>query len=235
MSKTNVLLPIGGALTGAYTYSTIGGIGLVGSFGGVGLGLGAMTGVGAIAGTALYGGLRAIETGDKTAYLTTGLGVIGGVSLYSSIGGVGLGFGGTAFGLGMGTMALYGGVLGLGIYGLVKIFDDTSSNHNYYENSFFLEKITQEYQEEKIWSHLETENEFNELKQKLKDKIDYKNLINKRNLRAKIDDLQKKRSLLMEELKITLSSIKKIELLNLIDKLEEEIKDIKKELNKIHY
>lgn len=231
MSKTGVLLPVGGALTGAYTYSSIGGIGLVGGIGGVGLGIGAMTGVGALAGSAIYGGLHALETGDKKAYLASGLGVIGGASLYTAIGGVGLGIGGTAFGLGMGAMAVSGGIAGLGIYGLTQIFNNNNSVNNHYANLFFLQEITQEYQEEKIWCSLETEAEFNLLLEKLKEKIDYQALIKKRIAQAIIKRLKQKRSLLMEELKITFYSSKKLNLLKQIDELESEIKLIKNQYN----
>ncbi len=45
----------------------------------------------AIAGAAAYGAFQAIETGDTTAYKALGLGALGGVGVYSTVGGMGLG------------------------------------------------------------------------------------------------------------------------------------------------
>jgi hypothetical protein len=233
-SPQSLLLPIGGAITGTTAYATVGGIGLVGSFGGIGLGIGAMTGVGAIAGGAIYGGLHAIETGDQTGYLALGLGTIGGASLYSTIGGVGLGVGGTAFGLGMGAMAVSGGVVGLGIYGLAKMFNDTSSKECFTETYTRIEeKISDqeaynqammeldpklaEFAWEQKWGDIEVEDELNQLKEKLKDKIDYQVLTKNRKL-------EQERKSLMVKLKHTCSSSKRLYLLKQIDKIEEQIK-----------
>lgn len=227
MSETKILLPVGGALTGVSAYTTMGGIGLVGAFGGISLGLGAMTGIGAVTGTALYGGIYALQTGDRQSYVATGLGSLAGVGFYNTIGGVGLGIGGTAFGLGMGTMALSGGVLGLGIYGLTKMFNPSNVVNNYYENSFFINKITEEYLEKKVWGSLEVDNELNNLKEKLKDKIDYQALINNRKANALNHQLEQKRNVLMAKLKQTYSSFQKLNLLKEIDKIEQEIKQLK--------
>lgn len=184
-SKTSFLLPIGGAVAGATTSASIGGVGLVGSFGGIGLGIGAMTGVGALVGAAAYGAFEAVETGDTTAYTALGLGAIGGVGVYSAIGGMGLGVSGTAFSIGLGTMAFSGGIVGLGIYGLAKMLNDTSSKESFAETYTRMdEKVS--YQEaynqammeldpklaelawEQKWREIEIEEELKQLKAKIK-------------------------------------------------------------------
>lgn len=235
MSETKVLLPVGGALTGTGTYATIGGMGLVGGFGGIGLGLGAMTGIGAVTGTALYGGIHALQTGDSTAYLATGLGSLAGVGLYNTIGGVGLGVGGTAFGLGMGAMAVSGGVIGLGIYGLAKMLNITSSPESFGETYTRMEE-KMSYQEayneammeidptlaelswKQKWAEIEIEDELNELKKNLAGNIDYTRL-------NKIRLLKEKREALMTQLKQTYSSSRKYNLLKEIDEIERQIKE----------
>lgn len=227
MSETEILLPLGGAFTGAGTYATIGGMGLVGGFGSIGLGLGAMTGIGAVTGTALYGGIHALQTGDRTAYVATGLGSLAGVGLYNTIGGLGLGVGGTAFGLGLGAMAFSGGILGLGIYGFTQLFNSYNSVNNYYENALFINKITQEY----FWSFLEVEDELNDLREKLKDKIDYQALIKNRKAQILYHKLEQERKALMMKLKKTDSAFRKYDLLKEIDKLEQQIKELKTKYN----
>ncbi|MGI0481157.1 hypothetical protein ACN4EE_10230 [Geminocystis sp. CENA526] len=233
MTQTNVLFPLGGALAGAYTYSTIGGIGLVGGFGGVGLGLGTMAVVGSIAGSALYGGLQ----GGKDAYVATTLGVLGGATVYNSIGGVGLGIGGTAFGIGLGTMALSGGILGLGIYGITKILNDDSPKESFAEIYFRVEEkiVEQELYNQAImeltspelswqyqWANIEIEHELKQLKKVIQPALE-----SQKKSGNTLDNLQQKRKVLMEELKTTYSSSKKFDLLQQIDKIEEKIKHFK--------
>ncbi|MEO0015222.1 MAG: hypothetical protein RLZZ535_3611 [Cyanobacteriota bacterium] len=124
--KKEVFFPVGGGIAGASVYSTIGGIGVVGGFGGLGVGITGMTAAGAVIGSAFYGAAKGIEDGDATAFVATGLGAIGGIGASTIIGGIGVSFGGSAFGIGMCSMASMGGVFGLGVYGLAKMF---SSSH----------------------------------------------------------------------------------------------------------
>lgn len=124
--KKDVFFPVGGGIAGASVYSTIGGIGVVGGFGGLGVGITGMTAAGAVIGSAFYGAAKGIEDGDATAFVATGLGAIGGIGASTIIGGIGVSFGGSAFGIGMCSMASMGGVFGLGVYGLAKMF---SSSH----------------------------------------------------------------------------------------------------------
>ncbi len=131
-------------------------MGLVGKFGGIGLGLGTMTGTGMIIGAATYGGLKAITDKDATALGAIGLGTLGGVGVSATVGGIGLSVGGTAFSIGMGSMATAGGIVGLGIYGLTKIFSHTSQPTKLYRNLQYLEAITLEYEEERKWADLES-------------------------------------------------------------------------------
>lgn len=169
-TSDSVILPLSGSMVGATVYSTVGGAGIVGGFGGLGLGLGAMMGTGAIAGSALYGGIKAIEDGDHSALGFTGVGAIGGMATYAVVGGMGLSMGGTAVGIGMGTMAMAGGIIGLGVYGIAKMVGVGNSAQNYYENAYLLGKITQEYEENKMWQNLELEDELEYLKLKVKQK-----------------------------------------------------------------
>jgi hypothetical protein len=227
--KVEVVLPFSGAMTAAFASTTLGSIGLVGGFGGISLSMGTMTGVGLIIGSAIYGGFQTLQTGDKIGYSALGLGMVGGVGLYNTIGGVGLGIGGTAFSLGMGTMALSGGVLGLGLYGLSQILNNNYSVSNYYANSFFLEKITQEYQEQRFWSNLEIEEEFNQLQEKLKDRIDYKKLEEKRTIKKEYLSLKTQRKILLQQLKKTYFTSAKFRLLKEIDELEKKLAKLEKE------
>ncbi len=146
----------GGALAGVSTSAIVGGMGLVGSFGGIGLGLGTMTGAGVIIGASTYGAYQAIRDEDATALWAIGLGALGGVGISATVGGMGLSVGGTAFGIGMSSMAAAGGIIGLGIYGLTKIFTNESRETKMYRNLQFLEKITREYEEERKWADLES-------------------------------------------------------------------------------
>lgn len=154
----------GGALAGVGVSSTVGNIGLVGGFGGIGLGLGTMVGTGAIVGCAAYGAFKAIEEGDTTALSAVGLGAVSGAGVSAAVGGMGLSVGGTAFGVGMGAMAMAGGVVGLGIYGFAKMLSQNSSQAQLGRNLLWLEEITREYKEKRMWDEMEVESELQSLK-----------------------------------------------------------------------
>ena len=125
--ENNITFPLTGGAVGAGIYSTIGGVGIVGGFGGIGIGLVGMTATGAVVGSAIYGAAQGIGDGDSSAFAAMGLGAIGGAGIASTIGGVGISFGGSAFGIGVGSMTAMGGVFGLGIYGLAKMFANSSN------------------------------------------------------------------------------------------------------------
>ena len=116
-----------GAAVGMGVSATIGNMGLVGGFGGIGLGMAPVTAAGMFTGAAIYGASKAISQGDKTAWGAVGLGSVAGIGVFNTIGGVGLGFGGTAIGLGMGSMAAMGGIFGLGIYGIAQMLNSGSN------------------------------------------------------------------------------------------------------------
>lgn len=120
--KSSVVFIAGGAVTGASVSATIGGMGLVGGFGGVSIGVAPVAVVGAVAGAAAYGGFKAIADGDAVAVGAIGIGALGGAGVSATVGGMGLAGGFGAVGIGMGTMAAAGGVVGLGVYGLYKAF-----------------------------------------------------------------------------------------------------------------
>lgn len=124
----NLVFPIGGGIVGASVYSTIGGMGIVGGFGGIGIGMAGMTAAGTVLGSAVYGAVQGIEQGDATAFAAIGLGAVGGASFSATIGGIGVSFGGSALGIGVGSMAAIGGIFGLGIYGLAKMFSSSSTS-----------------------------------------------------------------------------------------------------------
>ncbi|NET26804.1 DnaJ domain-containing protein [Okeania sp. SIO1I7] len=117
-----------GATTGATFSTTVGNIGLIGSFGGISIGATPIIGAGAVVGAATYGAVKAITKSDPTAIGFIGMGSYGGVTLSSTIGGMGLGVGGTAFGVGMGAMATFGGVVGLGLYGFFQAINSSPKN-----------------------------------------------------------------------------------------------------------
>lgn len=157
-------LIVGGAGIGVSVSTTIGSIGLVGGFGGIGIGVGTMMGVGAVTGAAIYGAGKALEDRDAMALSAIGLGTLGGISVSAAVGGMGLSVGGTAFGIGIGTMAATGGVIGLGIYGLCRMFRGTNEQTKLYSNMLALEEITREYEEKQFRAKLEIEEELEELK-----------------------------------------------------------------------
>lgn len=124
----NLVFPIGGGIVGTSVYSTVGGIGIVGGFGGIGIGMAGMTVAGTVLGSAVYGAVQGMEQGDATAFAAIGLGAVGGASFSTTIGGIGVSFGGSALGIGVGSMAAIGGIFGLGIYGLAKMFSSSSTS-----------------------------------------------------------------------------------------------------------
>ena len=126
--KENIVFPVSGGIAGASVYSTFGGIGIVGGFGGLGIGMAGMTAAGGVIGSAVYGAVQGIENRDATAFAAMGLGTIGGIGVSTTIGGIGASFGGSAFGIGMGSMAAMGGIFGLGIYGLAKMFSYSTNS-----------------------------------------------------------------------------------------------------------
>lgn len=128
--NNNIAFPIAGGMTGTGIYSTFGGIGMVGGFGGIGIGLVGMTGAGTVLGSAVYGAVQGIDNGDSSAFAAIGLGAIGGAAIGSTIGGVGISFAGGAFGIGMGSMTAMGGIFGLGIYGLAKMFANSETKES---------------------------------------------------------------------------------------------------------
>ncbi len=182
--KNDIAFPVAGGLAGAGVYSTIGGVGIVGGFGGLGIGLAGMAGVGTVIGSSVYGAFKGIEEQDHNALVALGLGGFAGARVYSTIGGVGLSFGGSAFGIGMGSMAVTGGILGLGIYGLAKMFSSSESkepavttfnrmeekiaySEAYYQALMELDTTFEDLIREQQFRDLEIEDELNELKAKL--------------------------------------------------------------------
>lgn len=183
--ENNVAFPIAGGLAGMGTYSTIGGIGVVGSFGGIGIGMIGMTTVGTVVGSAIYGAVEGIGNGDSAAFVAMGLGAVGGAGVASTVGGIGIGFSGSAFGIGIGSMAAAGGIFGLGIYGLAKMFANSKTSepiaetfNRMEENISYMEAYNQAMMElnplfaDLIWeqqfSQLEIENELKMLKAQTK-------------------------------------------------------------------
>ena len=165
-----------GATTGQVIASQVGGIGVVGGFGGMALGTPVIVVGGAIAGAAVKAIIDGIETGDVTVLGVTTLGSVLGAGFSATVGNVGVGVAGSAFGVGLGTMAVTGGVLALGVYQLIKIFGSSSSESKYFENLLFLEQITEEYEFEQQWRILEIEEEFQKLKAAIQDNLTDNNL-----------------------------------------------------------
>lgn len=115
-----------GAATGAWVSLSVGNMGLAFSGTAVSLGLTPLTAAGAVAGAAGFGVFRAIATGDPAALQAALLGGAGGAAVSVQVGGMGLAFSGTAIGLGLAPVTLAGGVVGLAVYGLVKMLEDSS-------------------------------------------------------------------------------------------------------------
>ena len=118
----NLNFLLAGSMAGAGIYSTIGSMGIIGGFGGLGIGLVGMTTAGTVIGSAVYGVVEGIGNGDSAAFTSIGLGAVAGAGIYSTIGGIGVSFGGSAFGIGIGSMTVAGGIFGLGLYGLAKMY-----------------------------------------------------------------------------------------------------------------
>jgi DnaJ domain/WD domain, G-beta repeat len=116
-----------GATTGAWVSLNIGGMGLAFSGTAVGLGLAPVTATGAIAGAASYGIFSAVVEGDASAISAAALGGLGGAGVSMSIGGMGLSFSGTAISLGIAPVTVAGSVVGLAVYGLLKVLDASGS------------------------------------------------------------------------------------------------------------
>ncbi len=112
----------GGAAAGAATAATVGGIGLVGSFGGVAVAAAPVAAAGALAGSAVYGAKRAIQDRDPVAVGATVCGALAGAGISATVGTMGLAIGGTAVAVGMAPVAVVGAVVGLGGYGLKRLF-----------------------------------------------------------------------------------------------------------------
>jgi hypothetical protein len=115
----------GGAATGAWASVSIGGMGLSFSGTAVSIGLTPITLAGAIAGSASYGVFKAVIEGDASALSAATLGGLGGAGVSMTVGGMGLAFNGTAIGLGLAPITTAGAVVGLAVYGLLKIFDES--------------------------------------------------------------------------------------------------------------
>ncbi|MCZ8244394.1 MAG: DnaJ domain-containing protein [Microcystis sp. LE19-131.1A] len=152
--KLDFVIPAVGGVTGANLSACLGNIGLVGGFGGISVGLVGMTGIGILTSSAIYASLQGLETNDHNVGLALGIGSLGGIGIYSTFGGVGVAVKGTAFGVGVGSMAIAGGLVGLGVYGLMKMLSPTYSNDNFYSNLEFFDRITREYEEALFWQEV---------------------------------------------------------------------------------
>ncbi|CCI35113.1 WD40 domain-containing protein [Microcystis aeruginosa] len=152
--KLDFVIPAIGGVTGANLSACLGNIGLVGGFGGISVGLVGMTGIGILTSSAIYASLQGLETNDHNVGLALGIGSLGGIGIYSTFGGVGVAVKGTAFGVGAGSMAIAGGIVGLGVYGLMKMLSPTYSDNNFYSNLEFFDRITREYEEALFWQEV---------------------------------------------------------------------------------
>lgn len=126
-SAESVVFIAGGAAAGAGVSATVGGMGLAGGFGAIGIGMAPVTVAGAVAGAAAYGAFKAIADGDSAAFGAVGIGALGGAGVSATVGGMGLAGGFGAVSIGMGSMAAAGGVIGLGLYGIAKLIDQSGN------------------------------------------------------------------------------------------------------------
>lgn len=111
-----------------------------------------------------------------------GLGAVSGIGISAVVGGMGLGFAGTAVGIGMGTLGVFGGIVGLGLYGIAELIDHAGSGETAFQafermeerildQEFYADALLElipEFQEEKLkqkFNHLELEDELTQLKQ----------------------------------------------------------------------
>jgi WD40 repeat protein len=119
-----------GATAGAWVSVTVGGMGLAFSGTAVSLGFTPITAVGAVTGAAGYGAFKAIIEGDASALGAAALGGLGGASLSMTIGGMGLAFKGTAISLGLAPITVAGSVVGLAVYGFLKILNGSGGQES---------------------------------------------------------------------------------------------------------
>ena len=180
-----------GATTGQVIASQVGGIGVVGGFGGMALGTPVIVVGGAIAGAAIQGIIEGIETGDVKILGVTTLGSVLGAGFSATVGNVGVGVAGSAFGLG--TMAVTGGIFALGVYQLIKMFakgqskesvaqtfermEDRISGQEFYNQAMMeLDPILGELAWEQKMRILDIEEELQELKATIKNNLIENNL-----------------------------------------------------------
>jgi WD40 repeat protein len=118
---------LGGTLGGAGISSVVGGMGVAGGFGAVGISTISMMTAGAIVGTATYGAFKTILQPDAISFAMMGIGAVGGASISTTIGGIGLVAPKIGLAVGIGTipMAGIGAIFGLAAYGVVKMLDTT--------------------------------------------------------------------------------------------------------------
>lgn len=121
--ENRAILPVLGGVAGASISNTVGTIGVVGSFGGAALGLPVLAGAGAVTGFAISGACIALSERDPAALGAAGVGAFCGAGFYTTFGGVGIAWQFGTFGLGLGPMTVFGGVVGLGLYGAAKMLD----------------------------------------------------------------------------------------------------------------
>lgn len=238
-SSTPLLSCVTGGLVGITAFNTIGGVGLVGSFGGIGLGLSTITTAGIITGSALSSGFDTLQTGDVVGFSALGLGILGGMGVYNTVGGVGIGIGGTAFGVAMGGMAFSGGVIGLGIYGLAKMFLESETSETFAQTYIRIEDKVSDLEAyndamaeldpvlatlawESKWRNIEIEEELQQLKSLVK--INHQEIENKKKVKQKYNKLKQEKDYLMCGLRLNYSSSKKLQMLLDIEKLEKTIK-----------
>lgn len=122
-SETGTLSIASGTAVGAITSTVVGNLGV--AAGGTAFAVGALPimGAGALVGAAAHGLMTGIAQGDSTAYAATGIGVASGLGVSQAIGGIGIVGKFGAISVGAGSMAVMGGVVGLGLYGVAKLLD----------------------------------------------------------------------------------------------------------------
>lgn len=84
--KLDFVVPAIGGVAGANLSAYLGNIGLVGGFGGISVGLVGMTGMGILTSSAIYASVQGLETNDRTVGLALGMGSLGGIGIYSTLG-----------------------------------------------------------------------------------------------------------------------------------------------------
>jgi WD40 repeat protein len=118
---------LGGTLGGAGISSVVGGMGVAGGFGAVGISTIPMMAAGAIVGTATYGAFKTILQPDAISFGMMGIGAVGGASISTTIGGIGLVAPKIGLAIGIGTIPMtgIGAIFGLAAYGVVKMLETT--------------------------------------------------------------------------------------------------------------